>query len=407
MRPGAGGLLRSAHAQVTVAALQTALTDDVATNVARVTELVREAAGEGRADHPAERAVRGPLLLPHAARGRLRARAPRRGPPDAAPLPAARRRARRRDPGVVLRAGRPRALQLGRGVRRRRRATSASTARATSPTGPGYQEKFFFKPGNTGFRAFATRFGTIGVAICWDQWFPEAARAMTLAGADVLFYPTAIGVGARGARARQPRLVAARDDRPRGRERGRAWSPRTGSAARATGARRDHVLRQLVRRATRAATSSPSSAATSRASRSPRSTSRSSAASARAWASSAIAARRCTARSSSERACERTEVRQSSADATTCQRSVTEHETFCFYELMAPAIQERYASRRALRICPGRPRARRADRCARALGAAGLAQLLHRARRRSSGSRIPMSADGRPATSTRSGWASR
>jgi N-carbamoylputrescine amidase len=61
------------------------------------------------------------------------------------------------------------------------------------PDGPGYQEKFFFKPGNTGFRAFPTRFGTIGVAICWDQWFPEAARAMTLAGADVLFYPTAIG----------------------------------------------------------------------------------------------------------------------------------------------------------------------------------------------------------------------
>jgi N-carbamoylputrescine amidase len=61
------------------------------------------------------------------------------------------------------------------------------------PDGPGYQEKFFFKPGNTGFRAFATRFGTIGVAICWDQWFPEAARAMALAGADLVFYPTAIG----------------------------------------------------------------------------------------------------------------------------------------------------------------------------------------------------------------------
>jgi N-carbamoylputrescine amidase len=61
------------------------------------------------------------------------------------------------------------------------------------PDGPGYQEKFFFAPGDTGFRAFATRFGTLGVAICWDQWFPEAARAMTLAGADVLLYPTAIG----------------------------------------------------------------------------------------------------------------------------------------------------------------------------------------------------------------------
>src|SRR6188472_3753812 len=61
------------------------------------------------------------------------------------------------------------------------------------PDGPGYQEKFFFRPGNTGFRAFATSEAALGVAICWDQWFPEAARAMVLAGADVLFYPTAIG----------------------------------------------------------------------------------------------------------------------------------------------------------------------------------------------------------------------
>lgn len=61
------------------------------------------------------------------------------------------------------------------------------------PDGPGYQEKFFFRPGNTGFKAWKTRFATIGVGICWDQWFPEAARAMVLAGADLLFYPTAIG----------------------------------------------------------------------------------------------------------------------------------------------------------------------------------------------------------------------
>jgi N-carbamoylputrescine amidase len=61
------------------------------------------------------------------------------------------------------------------------------------PDGPGYQEKFFFKPGNTGFRAFETKLGLIGIAICWDQWFPEAARALALAGADVILYPTAIG----------------------------------------------------------------------------------------------------------------------------------------------------------------------------------------------------------------------
>jgi len=61
------------------------------------------------------------------------------------------------------------------------------------PEFPLYQEKYYFSPGDTGFRCFDTRFGRIGVAICWDQWFPEAARAMTLKGAEMLFYPTAIG----------------------------------------------------------------------------------------------------------------------------------------------------------------------------------------------------------------------
>ncbi|KZD08327.1 N-carbamoylputrescine amidase [Oceanibaculum pacificum] len=61
------------------------------------------------------------------------------------------------------------------------------------PDGPGYQEKFYFNPGDTGFKVFDTRFGKLGCAICWDQWFPESARAMALMGADFLFYPTAIG----------------------------------------------------------------------------------------------------------------------------------------------------------------------------------------------------------------------
>jgi N-carbamoylputrescine amidase len=61
------------------------------------------------------------------------------------------------------------------------------------PDGPGYEEKFYFRPGNTGFRVWDTKFGRLGVGICWDQWFPEAARAMVLEGAEVLFYPTAIG----------------------------------------------------------------------------------------------------------------------------------------------------------------------------------------------------------------------
>ena len=61
------------------------------------------------------------------------------------------------------------------------------------PDGPGYQEKYYFSPGDTGFKVWKTRYGTIGVAICWDQWFPECARAMALLGAEMLFYPTAIG----------------------------------------------------------------------------------------------------------------------------------------------------------------------------------------------------------------------
>jgi N-carbamoylputrescine amidase len=61
------------------------------------------------------------------------------------------------------------------------------------PDGPGYQEKYYFRPGDTGFKVWKTRFGRVGVGICWDQWYPETARAMMLQGAEVLMYPTAIG----------------------------------------------------------------------------------------------------------------------------------------------------------------------------------------------------------------------
>jgi N-carbamoylputrescine amidase len=61
------------------------------------------------------------------------------------------------------------------------------------PDGPGYEEKFYFRPGNTGFKVWPAQDTTIGVGICWDQWYPETARAMMLMGAQILFYPTAIG----------------------------------------------------------------------------------------------------------------------------------------------------------------------------------------------------------------------
>ncbi|MFF2890825.1 N-carbamoylputrescine amidase [Paenibacillus sp. NPDC057967] len=61
------------------------------------------------------------------------------------------------------------------------------------PDGPGYEEKFYFNPGDTGFKVWHTRYGKIGIGVCWDQWYPEAARCMALMGAEILFYPTAIG----------------------------------------------------------------------------------------------------------------------------------------------------------------------------------------------------------------------
>jgi N-carbamoylputrescine amidase len=178
--------------EVTVAALQTALTDDVATNVARVTELVRRAAAGG-----AQIVLPSELLEGHYFCRTQRAEDFARARPAEGHPTLRHFQALAAELGVVIpvsffeQAGPEHYNSIvvfdadGRDLGLYRKSHI--------PDGPGYQEKFFFKPGNTGFRAFRTRFGTIGVAICWDQWFPEAARAMTLAGADVLFYPTAIG----------------------------------------------------------------------------------------------------------------------------------------------------------------------------------------------------------------------
>jgi N-carbamoylputrescine amidase len=71
--------------------------------------------------------------------------------------------------------------------------TLGSYRKSHIPDGPGYQEKFYFSPGDTGFKVWDTQAGRIGLGICWDQWFPECARAMALMGAELLLYPTAIG----------------------------------------------------------------------------------------------------------------------------------------------------------------------------------------------------------------------
>jgi N-carbamoylputrescine amidase len=178
--------------QVTVAALQTALSDDVATNVARVVELVHEAAGKG-----AQIILPSELFEGHYfCRTQLEKDFDRAHPVENHPTLKV-----FRELAAQLRVVIPVSFFEKAGpefynsiVVYDADGTDLGLYRKSHiPDGPGYQEKFFFKPGNTGFKTFATRYGTIGVAICWDQWFPEAARAMTLAGADVLFYPTAIG----------------------------------------------------------------------------------------------------------------------------------------------------------------------------------------------------------------------
>ncbi len=178
--------------KVTVAALQTALSDNVAHNVARVTELVRQAAGKGaQIILPSELFEGHYFCRTQREEDFARARAAEGHPTIAHFQKLA------AELGVVI----PVSFFEAAGPEHYNSVavidadgTNLGIYRKTHiPDGPGYQEKFFFKPGNTGFRAFATRHGTIGVAICWDQWFPEAARAMTLAGADILFYPTAIG----------------------------------------------------------------------------------------------------------------------------------------------------------------------------------------------------------------------
>ncbi len=178
--------------QVTVAAVQSALTDDVSENVDRMTDLVRQAADRGAQV----------ILMPELFEGHYFPRAQReeefaRARPAAGHPTIGHFSRLAAELGVVLpvsffEADGP-AHYNSIAIVDADGAVLGVYRKSHIPDGPGYQEKFYFRPGNTGFRAWKTRFACIGVGICWDQWFPESARAMALAGAEVLFYPTAIG----------------------------------------------------------------------------------------------------------------------------------------------------------------------------------------------------------------------
>lgn len=178
--------------RVQVAGIQFAMTDDVAANVGRAGELVAEAAARGAQI----------VLLPELFASRYFPRAPSpehfalaQSPEQSLAVQAMRVLARVHQ--VVLPVS-----YFERDGQRFFNSVIVFDADGSElgryrkshiPDGAGYDEKFFFAPGDTGFRVFDSRYGRIGVGICWDQWFPECARAMTLLGADLLLYPSAIG----------------------------------------------------------------------------------------------------------------------------------------------------------------------------------------------------------------------
>ncbi len=178
--------------ELAVAAVQMSMVDDVAANVATAARLVREAAAEGA------RIILIPELFegPYFCKDQLPEHLDRARPLDGHPTVGHLSRLAA-ELGVVLplsvyeRAGQARFNTIV--VVDADGSTLGHYRKSHIPDGPGYTEKYYFSPGDTGFRVWPTRHGAIGVGICWDQWFPEAARAMALLGAEVLLYPTAIG----------------------------------------------------------------------------------------------------------------------------------------------------------------------------------------------------------------------
>jgi N-carbamoylputrescine amidase len=177
---------------VRVAALQCALADGLDANVARVEALVREAAATGANVILPSELFEGPYFCREEKDAFFDWARPAEGHPT-----ITRFRALAKELGVVI----PVSFFEKDGPHHYNSLAMVDAdgtmlgvyRKSHIPDGPGYEEKFYFRPGNTGFKVWDTRFGRLGVGICWDQWYPECARAMMLLGAELLFYPTAIG----------------------------------------------------------------------------------------------------------------------------------------------------------------------------------------------------------------------
>jgi N-carbamoylputrescine amidase len=178
--------------ELSVAALQMAMVGDIDVNIAAAERLVREAAAQGARIILIPELFEGPYFCKDQLPENLDRARPLVGHPTIEQFAAI-----AKELDVVLplsvyeRAGQVLfntvVIVDGDGT------TLGYYRKSHIPDGPGYTEKYYFSPGDTGFEVWKSRHGTIGVGICWDQWFPESARSMALLGAEVLLYPTAIG----------------------------------------------------------------------------------------------------------------------------------------------------------------------------------------------------------------------
>jgi N-carbamoylputrescine amidase len=178
--------------KITLAATQFACTWEVLKNIARAKELVREAAGKGANVILLQELFETPYFCQDQCADHFDLAKPLKDNPLIAEFSAL-----AKELGVVLplsffeRAGRAHFNSLA--MIDADGTVLGLYRKSHIPDGPGYQEKYYFTPGDTGFKVWGTKFGVLGCGICWDQWFPETARAMALMGAEVLLYPTAIG----------------------------------------------------------------------------------------------------------------------------------------------------------------------------------------------------------------------
>jgi len=178
--------------QITVGALQLAFTDDRDTDIANTARGVREAAAKGAQVILPPELFEGYYFCRHEREDQFA----RALPVDKHPAVEAMREVARQEkvyiPTSFFERDGPHHYNSLAMIDDRGQVMGVYR-KSHIPDGPGYEEKFYFRPGNTGFKVWDTRHGRVGIGICWDQWYPETARAMMLMGADVLFYPTAIG----------------------------------------------------------------------------------------------------------------------------------------------------------------------------------------------------------------------